>query len=567
MPDQETLKGQLTLLNTLRQRLRIQLDQQGKMGVYAPAYLQLEIDDARAQIAKIKAYLRRYGYIVENNLEDGDEPAAAVEAPMSSIPGTPPAAEPAADVFVSYHPADKAWVRGELLPRLDRAGLRYLVDYRDFAIGAPKIVNIENAVAGSRHTLIVVTPDWLASDWNSFQGLLASSADPAGVERKLLPLILKPARLPARIAYLEAIDLTDEHERAFQMDRLIRGLTVKAPEPASSSPAPSSPAPSSPSTVPGIAAPSAAPPPVPPPPNSTVTAASLKGQIDFAIISIREDEYTAVLRRFPPQRFTEGERVYSIHELTQNDKTYRIATLRLTKQGHNEAQHATHDMIEDLDPKLFMLVGIAGGVPAREFTLGDVVVATSLTDFSVQAASEGGKIGYAATGAGIHPRLQAYLAQLPALTSTLRGWNTKQKVGSTRPPVDLDDKNFYGDEDWQKRVKQSLQYHFGVASKARNPTVVTGSIATSNQLIKDAQLLATWQQFARQTQAVEMEVGGVYEAARRSRREYPVLAIRGISDIVGFRRDDRWTEYACHSAAAFAVAFIRSGFLDRMIDR
>ena len=127
MPDQETLKGQLTLLNTLRQRLRIQLDQQGKMGVYAPAYLQLEIDDARAQIAKIKAYLRRYGYIVENNFEDGDEPAAAVEAPMSSIPGTPPAAEPAADVFVSYHPADKAWVRGELLPRLDRAGLRYLV--------------------------------------------------------------------------------------------------------------------------------------------------------------------------------------------------------------------------------------------------------------------------------------------------------------------------------------------------------------------------------------------------------------------------------------------------------
>jgi TIR domain len=41
------------------------------------------------------------------------------------------------DVFISYSPADQVWVRGELLPRLEAAGLRVLVDYRDFAIGAP----------------------------------------------------------------------------------------------------------------------------------------------------------------------------------------------------------------------------------------------------------------------------------------------------------------------------------------------------------------------------------------------------------------------------------------------
>ena len=303
-------------------------------------------------------------------------------------------------------------------------------------------------------------------------------------------------------------------------------------------------------------------------PSEKVTTASLKSKIDFGIISIRKDEYTAVLRRFPPQRFAEGKRVYSIHEWEQNDKTYRIATLPLTKQGHNEAQHATRDMIEDLDPKLFVLVGIAGGVPAREFTLGDVVVATSLTDFSIQAANQGGQTAYAATGAAMHPLLQAYLVQLPALKSSLKGWNTKRTIGFTPPQVYLvDDENFYGDEAWQSDVKKSLRYHFGTGTKTRNPTVVTGSIATSNQLMKDTELLTAWQQFARQTQAVEMELGGVYEAARDSLKEYPVLAIRGISDIVGFRRDDRWTEYACHSAAAFAAAIIRSGFLDRMIER
>ncbi|MFL5802448.1 MAG: toll/interleukin-1 receptor domain-containing protein, partial [Roseiflexaceae bacterium] len=60
------------------------------------------------------------------------------------------------DVFVSYSPADQAWVRGELLPRLEGAGLRALVDYRDFAIGAPTQANIEQAVERSRKTLLVL---------------------------------------------------------------------------------------------------------------------------------------------------------------------------------------------------------------------------------------------------------------------------------------------------------------------------------------------------------------------------------------------------------------------------
>src|SRR5262249_29370227 len=39
------------------------------------------------------------------------------------------------------------------------------------------------------------------------------------------------------------------------------------------------------------------------------------------------------------------------------------------------------------------------------------------------------------------------------------------------------------------------------------------------------------------------------------------MSIRGISDVVGFRRDERWTRYACDAAAAFALAFVRSGYV------
>jgi hypothetical protein len=82
-------------------------------------------------------------------------------------------------------------------------------------------------------------------------------------------------------------------------------------------------------------------------------------------------------------------------------------------------------------------------------------------------------------------------------------------------------------------------------------------------LVKDAELLARWQDSARQVVHVETELSGVYEAARTLGREnYPILAVRGLSDIVGFTRDPEWTAYACQTAAAYTVAVLRSGLID-----
>jgi nucleoside phosphorylase len=46
-----------------------------------------------------------------------------------------------------------------------------------------------------------------------------------------------------------------------------------------------------------------------------------------------------------------------------------------------------------------------------------------------------------------------------------------------------------------------------------------------------------------------MEMSGVCAAAQE--QTYSVPAIRGISDIVGFKRDDKWTPYAAEAAGAF----------------
>jgi nucleoside phosphorylase len=82
---------------------------------------------------------------------------------------------------------------------------------------------------------------------------------------------------------------------------------------------------------------------------------------------------------------------------------------------------------------------------------------------------------------------------------------------------------------------------------------MTGAISSSDRLIKDTAILARWQESARQVIAVEMESAGVYKATHG---RVPFLAIRGVSDVVGYERHPDWTAYACETAAAFTRAFL-----------
>jgi hypothetical protein len=70
--------------------------------------------------------------------------------------------------------------------------------------------------------------------------------------------------------------------------------------------------------------------------------ARLKGKIDFGIISIRDDEYLAVLDRFRADGFADGRRQYEVGTVNSLNKTrYRFAAVRLLDQGQGSA----HDVI------------------------------------------------------------------------------------------------------------------------------------------------------------------------------------------------------------------------------
>lgn len=289
----------------------------------------------------------------------------------------------------------------------------------------------------------------------------------------------------------------------------------------------------------------------------TARSSSLyRNRIDFGILTIREDENTAVLRRFDSLAIEKQRHRYRIRSLAlPGGDAYTLAVLRCLEQGNANAQAAAHDLLEDLAPRFVLVVGIAGCVPSHELTLGDVVISSRIADFSVEAVIRGAEREYALSGGPLHPSAATLAADVGAMIADgeLKNWNTPDAIGRERPPVDLAEDRFYGDDEWRKDVRKKLGRHFDERT-SRAPLAVTGAIASSDRLIKDDETLAVWLKIQRQVVAVEMESAGIYKATQRA--HVPFLAIRGISDVIGFKRDPDWTSYACETAASFAQAFL-----------
>jgi hypothetical protein len=193
-------------------------------------------------------------------VEQVRHPAAVAPIPSTPTP-SPPATQVASsgsaaaaapqdgytyDAFISYNQQDSDWVENVVQPLLERAGLRLCLPDRDFAIGVPRIINMENAVARSRRTLLILTPNWSDGQWSEFQGLLAQTGDPIGLGQRVLPVIVRPVALPARLGYLTPLDLTNAAKFDRQIQRLIDTIRAdSAGAPAASPPGQAAPPPQS----------------------------------------------------------------------------------------------------------------------------------------------------------------------------------------------------------------------------------------------------------------------------------------------------------------------------------
>lgn len=280
----------------------------------------------------------------------------------------------------------------------------------------------------------------------------------------------------------------------------------------------------------------------------------MEKQVDYGIITIREDEFRACLEVFPDGEEITLKRHYRLTYLEGDQGVIsEVAIVRCSEQGTGEAQNVARDLIDDLDPKWILIVGIGGGVPGGEFSLGDVVLSSEVKDLCLEAKENGGT-EYAVKGFRTHREVKNLITHLPAYEKKIDGWS--RSLGLP-PKVSYKKSHFYGDHQWSEKVRECLKGKFNAGGKAcRNPKVVSGPIVSSDRLVKDVEILKEWKKFIRDIDAIEMEAVGAYRAAERTDKQYPTLAIRGISDIVGFKRDPLWTQYACDVAAAFTKKLI-----------
>jgi tetratricopeptide (TPR) repeat protein len=128
------------------------------------------------------------------------------------------------DVFVSYASKDKAWVRGELLKRIEKAGIRAFIDFRDFTRGAPGMKEMERGVTRCRKTLLVLTPAYIKSEWGEIELRMGQTLGPANRDPRLIPLLKKKCDKPLSIETLTHIDFTDGADLDLAWRQLLTAL-------------------------------------------------------------------------------------------------------------------------------------------------------------------------------------------------------------------------------------------------------------------------------------------------------------------------------------------------------
>lgn len=274
---------------------------------------------------------------------------------------------------------------------------------------------------------------------------------------------------------------------------------------------------------------------------------------DVGIVTMKEEEYDALLDKFGKTEHLRGaKRDYDVAAVETSRGKCRVAITRCAQQGNSSAQSAATEMLSDISPRFLLVVGIAGGVPTVDFCLGDVVVSDYIQDLTLEDTGAGpGDERYNALGGRLHPSAGRIVERLRAVERSATGWNSAESIGCDRPG--LNGEHTTDDVGWNKSIDEALDRH----ARRNSPIGTARTVASSDRLIKAPELLQKWRKVLKAVAAVEMESAGAYAPCQRN--NVPFMAIRGISDIVGWKRDEAWTLYACHTAAAYTRMLVGAG--------
>jgi nucleoside phosphorylase/energy-coupling factor transporter ATP-binding protein EcfA2 len=284
-------------------------------------------------------------------------------------------------------------------------------------------------------------------------------------------------------------------------------------------------------------------------------------RVDVGILTFREDELAAVLERFPQERFIDGQRRYSLSQVSlPGGESYRVAVTQIVPTtGSGDAADAVRNLVEDLKPSLVLLIGVAATLPSDEITLGDVVIATRVANGNFPDVI----LGHALKSQPMHKDVVKWASNLSAAFTASRwhGGAVVEPAPGLPPKIEVG----YGQ---RREVLASLRQHFSGSfvdslmsepashNKLRPPRPAAGTAVVIDRVLDDTYAGKLLDALANTVLAVETKSWEAYGAARALM--VPMMSIRGIGEVAGLERDPKWVQYACKVAASFTLDFLKS---------
>jgi hypothetical protein len=154
-----------------------------------------------------------------------------------------------ADFFISYSSADRTWAEwiGYVL---EEEGFAVIIQSWDFRPGSNFVHEMQKAATDADRTIMVLSPDYLKSQFASSEWAAAFTEDPEGLERKLVPIMVRQCQPPGLLSPLVHISLADEDDIAARQ-LLLDGVNAKRAKPARRPPFPGTAAKPAPKAFPG----------------------------------------------------------------------------------------------------------------------------------------------------------------------------------------------------------------------------------------------------------------------------------------------------------------------------
>jgi hypothetical protein len=109
------------------------------------------------------------------------------------------------DFFISFAAPDIAWARW-IGWTLEDAGYRVLCQEQDMRPGHNAVHQMQLGTAAAR-TLAVFSPDYFGRPYPESEWSAAYVADPVGIGRKLIPVMVRPCHPPGLLRAIVYIDL------------------------------------------------------------------------------------------------------------------------------------------------------------------------------------------------------------------------------------------------------------------------------------------------------------------------------------------------------------------------